>query len=98
MTADPRDRDYERGWATAKRGAAGALDRAHERGESADWYAGYHDRAEGRGKRPCIRTAGIAAEFVGQDPERSGQFARVTGEVVEQRRGEAVGPLVGYLA
>ena len=56
------------------------------------------DLWEGRGKRPCIRTAGIAAEFVGQDPERSGQFARVAGEVVEQRRGEAVGPLLGCLA
>ena len=56
------------------------------------------DLWEGHRTRPCIRTAGIAAEFVGQDPERSGQFVRVAGEVVEQRRGEAVGTLLGCLA
>jgi hypothetical protein len=53
------------------------------------------DLGQGRGVRRRIGTAGIATELAEQHRERSGEFARVAGEVVEERGGEAVGALLG---
>ena len=54
--------------------------------------------SQGRGNGQRIGIAVVVADFVGQDPEHRGEFARVAGEVVEQCCGEAVGALFGSIA